>query len=284
VNARLLLDRRAFAAGLAGLGIAAISTRTALAVDETQGENELLQALHDGDKATLAKRLDANFIWVDPDGKVRGKDETLRDLPKPVLPVHMGFVNVKPYGEVVAFMVEHEGNHVLRLWVRHPTGAQLLIQHEVKVNPQPPARTGGDVKDCENPCKTLPYKPRNADEQAVIDAWQALERAVTAHDAEAWSPHMASEFALVSTNGVQTKAGRIATLNRQKAAGAPTVPPPLVSANMFGFDGTIVMTCLHQPHTGKQIRVTRLWTKRDGRWQMAKSYQTVVQDSVAKTQ
>jgi len=58
------------------------------------------------------------------------------------------------------------------------------------------------------------------------------------------------------------------------------------SAERLSLDGrsidTIVMTCLHQPYTGKQIRITRLWTKRDGKWQMAKSYQTTVQDSVAQ--
>jgi hypothetical protein len=37
------------------------------------------------------------------------------------------------------------------------------------------------------------------------------------------------------------------------------------------------MSALHQPFTGKPVRVTRVWIKRDGAWLMAISYQTIIQ-------
>jgi hypothetical protein len=42
------------------------------------------------------------------------------------------------------------------------------------------------------------------------------------------------------------------------------------------------MKCLHQPFTGKPVRVTRVWIKRDGKWVMSISYQTTIQAAAAK--
>jgi hypothetical protein len=46
---------------------------------------------------------------------------------------------------------------------------------------------------------------------------------------------------------------------------------------MFDFGDSVVMTCLHQPYTGKRIHVSRVWIKRNGNWVMAISYQTAIQ-------
>ena len=75
----------------------------------------------------------------------------------------------------------------------------------------------------------------------------------------------------------------MATLDKQKVSGVGTAPSPLVSAKMFDFGDSVVMTCLHQPYTGKPVHVTRLWINRDGKWVMVISYQTTVQSGTAKT-
>ena len=80
-----------------------------------------------------------------------------------------------------------------------------------------------------------------------------------------------------------SKADRMATLNKQKLAGVGSAPAPLVSAKMFDFPGTVVMTGEHQPHSGKPVHVTRVWIKHDGQWVMAISFQTAVQAAAAKT-
>ena len=51
---------------------------------------------------------------------------------------------------------------------------------------------------------------------------------------------------------------------------------------MYDYGDAIVMICLHQPPTGKPIHVTRVWIKRAGAWQMAISYQTIIQAAAAK--
>src|SRR2546429_5069636 len=77
-------------------------------------------------------------------------------------------------------------------------------------------------------------------------SWQELETGVTNHDAAAWAPHIAEEFAMLSSANDHplTKADRIATLNLQKQTGRGTAPAPLVSAQMFDFGDSVIMTCM----------------------------------------
>jgi hypothetical protein len=251
-----------------------------------QADREFVQATGKGDTATVGKVLDADFTWTDADGKTRSRAEVLDSLPTPALGNESGAqIKQHTYGQVSAVMSGRDKTHVLRLWVHRPAGWRLLVYHEVALRQQPSSPTGSGVKECENPCKFVPYKPKNEAEQGIIASWQALETGVTNHDAAAWAPHIAEEFTMLgSTNDHPlTKADRIATLNLQKQTGFGSAPAPLVSAQMFDFGDAVVSTNLHQPYTGKPIRVTRLWIKREGHWVLSISYQTTIQAAPAKS-
>ena len=251
-----------------------------------QADHEFVQAADKGDTAAVGKVLDADFTWTDADGKTRARAEVLASLPTPALGDESGAqVKQQIHSQVGAVMSGRDKTHVLRIWVRRPAGWRLLVYHEVTLGRQAPGPSGPGVKDCENPCKTLPYKPRNEAEQAIVASWQALETGVTNHDAAAWSPHIADEFVMLGSSNDHplTKADRIATLNLQKQTGFGSAPAPLVSAQMFDFGDVIVMTSLHQPYTGKPVHVSRLWIKRNGQWIMSISYQTTIQAAAGKT-
>ena len=259
----------------------------ALAADDQallQADREFVQAVGKRDAATLGKVLDAEFTWTDADGETRSRAQVLDSMPTPALGNESGAqITQQTRSQVGAVMSSRDKAHVLRLWVRRSAGWRLLVYHEVVLGRQTPGPSGPGVKDCENPCKSLPYKPKNEAEQAVIASWQALETGVTNHDAAAWAPHIADEFVMLgSTNDHPlTKADRIATLNLQKQTGFPSAPAPLVSAQMFDFGDAVVMTCHHQPYVGKPVHVTRLWIKRNGHWVMSISYQTTIQAAPA---
>jgi hypothetical protein len=280
-----------FVLGLMLGGILTFLPRSSVAVaadDQSvlQADHEFVRAAAKGDKAPVGKILDADFTWTDADGKTRARTEVLASLPTPALGDETGAqVKQQIHSQVGAVMSGRDKTHVLRIWVRRPAGWRLLVYHEVTLGRQGPGPSGPGVKDCENPCKTLPYKPRNEAEQAIVASWQALETGVTNHDAAAWSPHIADEFVMLGSSNDHplTKADRIATLNLQKQTGFGSAPAPLVSAQMFDFGDVIVMTSLHQPYTGKPIHVSRLWIKRNGRWIMSISYQTTIQAAAAKT-
>ena len=268
---------------LAGQGTASAQEPTAL-----QADREFVLAAAKGETAAVAKLLDDNFTWTDAQGKTLSRSEVLSSLPIPALGNEAGAEQQRQTrSQVEAIMAGRDKIHVLRLWVKRGSSWRLLVYHEVALNRQqaesPGPATSG-VSTCENPCKTVPYKPRNEAEQAIIASWQALETGVTNHDAAAWAPHIADEFAMLGSNNDHplTKADRIATLNLQKQTGRGTAPAPLVSAQMFDFGDSVVMTCLHQPYTGKPVHVSRLWIKRDGKWVMSISYQTTIQAAPAK--
>ena len=251
-----------------------------------QADRAFVQAAAKGDAAAVGKMLDAEFTWADSEGKTIAAEEVLRAMPKDALGNESGAeVSEQTYGQVGAVQASLGKVHVLRMWVQRPGGWKLLVYHEVKQLEQPSTSAGSGVRDCENPCKTVPFTPKNEAEQAIIASWQALETGVTNHDAAAWAPQIADEFVQISSGSDHAidKAGRMATLEKQKQSGAGTAPSPLVSARMFDFGDAVVMTCLHQPYSGKPIHVSRLWIKRDGQWVMAISYQTTIQDAPAKS-
>jgi hypothetical protein len=250
-----------------------------------QADREFVQAAAKGDSSAVAKLLDADFTWTDADGKTLSRANVLSSLPKPALGDEAGVHQRRQTrSQMEAIMADRDTIHVLRLWARRSSAWRLLVYQEVALGRQEPSSPGPGVTDCENPCKTLPYKPKNEAEQAVVSSWQALETAVNNHDAAVWSSHVAEEFTMLgSTNDHPlTKADRIATLNLQKQTGRGTAPAPLVAAQMFDFGDSVVMTCLHQPYSGKPVHVTRLWIKRDGKWLLSISYQTIVQAASAK--
>jgi len=251
-----------------------------------QADREFVRAAAKGDGDAIGKLLDNEFTWTDAQGKTYTKSEALPELPQ--------FANKddadaklepRTYGQVFAVMASHGKEHALRIWVKRAVGWRILAYHQVALRDQPASAGGSGVKECENPCKSIPYKPKNEAEQGIVASWQALETGVTTHDSAAWAPHIADEFAMLSSSNDHplTKADRMATLDLQKQTGVASAPAPLVSAEMFDFGDAVIMKCLHQPFTGKPVHVTRLWIKRDGKWVMSISFQTTIQAAAAKT-
>ena len=233
------------------------------------------KALARGDKAPLKAFLDEDFTWTDSQGKTETGDEFLAH---PSVSVTNDQVKSHVYGDVAIVIASRDRVQAVRVWAHSHSSWKLLADQETALAEKatPPKN---DSTDCENPCKTLPYTPRNEAERDIITSWQELETAVTHHDAQGWAPHVADEFLLVNNNNdhVFTKADRMATLDKQKQTGSPSAPVPLVSAKMFDYGDAVVMKAEHQRATGKAIHVTRIWIKRDGKWIMAFSQQTTVQ-------
>jgi hypothetical protein len=248
-------------------------------------DQQFVQAAANGDSAAVAKFLDKDFTWTDAEGTTFTASEVHRSLPKPLLGNEAADPKERSYGNVGTVMAERGQLHVLRLWVKRAAEWRILVYHEVQQLDQPSKVAGTGVNDCENPCKTVPFKPANESQQAIVQSWQALETGVTQHDSAAWAPHIADEFVQVSSNSnrVISKADRMATLDKQKQSGVGSAPSPLVSAQMFDFGDAVVMTCLHQPYSGKPVRVSRVWIRRDAKWIMSISFQTTIQAAAGKT-
>ena len=238
--------------------------------------------------------LDPDFTWTDSSGNTLYKTgivQTVRsgkELPLEAriaasgaaAATELSTTTARVYGQIGVVQENRGKVYVLRIWVKRDVDWRLLIYHAVSIGAQPSPEPIHRV--CENPCNTVPFEPKNEDERAVILSYQAVERAVEAHDSAAWATHIADEFFAVTSNSDRPldKATRMAGLDNQKVAGI--APFPLVAARMFPFADAMVMTSVQQPEGGgAALRVTRVWFKRNGAWLEAYSYQTTIRAAIS---
>jgi Domain of unknown function (DUF4440) len=242
-----------------------------------EADRAFVQAVTSADKSALEKLLDADFTWTDFEGKTRTKAEVLRDIPSGLNRAHeQAELKQYTYGELGVVQSNVERSHVLRVWAKRPGGWKAMVYQEVVSLDAPPSFAPGAGKDCENPCKAVPYQPANATEQQVVATYSKLETAAMAHNSAVFATLVADEFVAASSNSnkLYDKRGRMDDFDHAKMAGV--APTPLVSARMFEFGDAVLMTSDHKPDRGKPLHVTRVWIKRNGSWMETLSYQTAV--------
>jgi Domain of unknown function (DUF4440) len=242
-----------------------------------QADQAFVQAIARADKPALEKLLDADFTWTNFEGKTRTKAEVLQNIP-PQLNRAREQAELKQYtyGDIGDIQDNSGRAHVLRVWVKGPNSWKAIVYQEVLSLPAPPSFAPGAGKDCENPCKTIPYQPKNATEQQVVTAYSKLETAATARNSAAFAVMVADEFVAASSNSnkLADKRGRMDDFDHAKNGGV--APTPLLSARLFDFGDAVLMISQHQPDRGRPLHVTRIWIKRNGSWVETLSYQTSI--------
>ena len=244
-----------------------------------QADRAFVEAVAKGDKPALEKLLDADFTWTDLDGKTLTRAEALQDPPKPAISSEDAAQLKKyTYGEIGDVQVNLGRFHVLRVWVKRAGGWMAIVYQEVMSLDAPPSFAPGAGKDCENPCKMVPYirktKPSGKSSlptpSSRLRPWPTIRRFSPPWWAmNSWRP------APIATRSPTSAAGWKTSTMRKWSGVAPT---PLVSARMFDFGDAVLMTSQHQPDRGKPLHVTRVWVKRNGSWMETLSYQTSVKN------
>jgi hypothetical protein len=249
-------------------------------------DRAFVQALSRSDRTALAALLDTNFTWTDLTGKSQTAAEVGRAIPKPsIADEERAQTEDYAYGSVGTVQVHSGRLHTLRVWVKRSAGWRALVYQEVQLRDSPPLTAalpaGGE---CVNPCQSVPYQPKSANERAVIDSFSALEVSVMRNDGARWASLIGGEFAALSSNSdkLLDKKTRMAELGQARMSGL--VPLPLVSARMTELGDAIVMESQHQPPAGRPLHVTRIWVKRGTGWVETVSYQTVIQAAPAAGQ
>ncbi len=191
--------------------------------------SSLGEAMRAGDRTVARRLLALQFTFVDAGGKIHVRRDFLGEI-KSVAAAASADAKVRSYGEL-AMVTGHrkaaDNNDVffLDIWARQKGSWHALLMQNVAAAPvePPPAAAGGEPKqhDCKNPCQAIPYRVRSTAEQDVINTYQAIVKAIIAHDANEWAKHVADEFVLQG-NGREpvAKSGRVAAIERQKESNA----------------------------------------------------------------
>ena len=276
-----VLCRNAVAAAALAAAMLFSAAGPAAAADDPAvlaADRDFMLAAGKSDAAALGKLLDADFVWIDANGKTANRAQTLRGVPKRASSDAGGAeARRHDYGQVEVVETDSGKAHVLRVWVKRPAGWRALVYQEVQSLEAPPKVTPSANQECQNPCKSVPYTPKTETQRAVIDAYRRLETSAMTHNAADWDAHTGEEFVAASSFGdrLLDKPTRMAELKRANMAGL--APTPLASAQLFEFGDAVVMRSRHVPDNGKPLQVTRVWVKRDGKWVETASYQTAIQ-------
>ncbi|HVA95790.1 MAG TPA: nuclear transport factor 2 family protein [Candidatus Dormibacteraeota bacterium] len=278
----------AFVIGALCAGLISARTNSPLAAAQDdpaalRADHAFVQAVAKADKTALNSLLDAQFTWTDAAGKTLTRRQALSATPKPgITDESTARIVSHQYGRVEMVQAHSGRANIMRLWVKRPAGWRLLVYQEATLRDgpsEPIAKTNGT---CVNPCKTLPYKPRNQNERDVLKSYMALQTATVEHNVENWGKHVADEFSAASSNSNQllNKKGRMADLGHEKMAGY--APMPIVSMKVFDFGNTAILISHHVPPSGRPMHMLRLWIKRNGQWQEVAAYQTKIAAVSAK--
>jgi len=244
-----------------------------------QADRYLIQAFAASDKAALERLLDSDFTRIDSNGKSQTRTQILENLP--AISNSDVEAQVRMYGNSAIVRADREQMNVMRVWVRRGSAWRLILYQEVLqvAKSEPPPAADASSNDCENPCKTIPFQPEAQFEKQAIAPWQGVMRAMANNDAGAYAPLIADEFTSTDTHHDRpyNKSDRLAQIGKQKIAGARSFPPALVFARMFDFGETVMMIAREQRPNAKAYWNTRMWVKRDGRWQMLFSFNTRIE-------
>jgi hypothetical protein len=255
-----------------------------LAADTALGE-----AMRAGNKTAARRLLALQFTLVDADGKTHPRKEFLGDL-KRVAPAPPSDVTIRTFGLVATVTGRHKSVHdadvfFIDVWVKQKGAWRALLMQDVPiVADDAPAVTAAPAPaaepqpyECDNPCKTIPYRVRSAAEQDVITTFQMIMKAIVAHDGNEWAKHVADEFvAYASGRAPIAKSGRIATIENQKESNAAVRAGEVQTMRLAVYGDGAVMTATDVDQARPPYRAARVFLKRDGQWLMAISAHTDV--------
>lgn len=255
-----------------------------------EADQVLGAALRADDKSIARKLLSLQYAFVDANGKIHERKNFLADL-KTAAAAPPSDPAVKIYGRigmVTGHRKSADGRDVffLDIWAKQKRAWRALVSQEVVLaavdTPRPaPTQPGAAAApyDCKNPCQTIPYRVRSPAEQDIVNSFQAIEKAVVAHDAAEWGKHIADEFALYGSGRPPIpKSGRIAAINRQKETNTPVTVGEVQAMRLSVYDDGAAMIATHvlPDNSRPPYQAARVWVKRNGQWLMAISVQTTI--------
>src|ERR1700676_5300394 len=269
-------------------GFLARSVNTLIAADDTPpfrpADKSLAQALAAGDRKMVADLLDDRFQWVEANGRSHTKAQVLDDLAQ-FAADNEGAMDVRTVdflGLVERVLGIHHNQRFAHLWVKKPAGWQAFVYLNIPIPAErpeivapPPPPTEAD-KVCENPCKTLPYKPENSAEEGAMAAWFRLKNDEWHPNPEDWAAHTDVYHETLTPRTDIPKLQHIEELAEQRklygdngGSGGSSV----LSMRIFDFGNVVIMEAFQgrNPSAKPTSWNLRLFLNRGDGWKIALS-------------
>ncbi len=256
-----------------------------------QADTSLQIGLKKKDAKAVGALLDQQFTWTNESGQTMTSAQFLRDAAAGTAVGDTEYTNLKAgdYGQLavvtgIGKRTGHAGAFFARIWVKRPAGWLLLTHQDTPIlekgapsqQAAPAGKGPATASACENPCRTLPYTPKTAEQKEVVKAYMDVETAVVSHDEKTWAYHVADEFVGIGRRYLgtpDTKAGRVGqigiTTNR-------FVLPKMLWGESYVFGNAAIIIADHQPAGEPPYHVIRVWVNRDGRWQLFHRQETTI--------
>ena len=282
----------AVAAGiLCGVGLLALPNSPLAAADDApafrQANHDLTEALAKGDSKAVASLLDDRFQWVEANGKIHNKSQILEDLAA-FASDNEGALDVRTVdflGQVERQLGMHHNQRFAHLWVKNPSGWKAFVFLNMPIpaerpdyTPPPPPPNEAD-KVCDNPCKTLPYKPENAVEEGAMATWFRLKNDEWHPNPDDWAAHTDEAHETLTPRADVPRLQHIEELREQRklygedgGSGGSSV----LSMKMFDFGNVVIMQTFQgrNPNAKPTSWNLRVFVNRGDGWKIALSAQT----------
>ena len=272
------------------IAFAADDSGNSAALQVLQADNTLQLSLRKKDAKAIGALLDQQFTWTNEAGQTLMSAQFLRDSASGAAVGDTEYANVRArdYGQLVIVTgigkrTGHDGTFFARIWVKRPAGWLLLTHQDTAIlakgspsQPTAEAKNAASTSECENPCRSLPFTPKTAEQKEVVEAYKAIEVAVTSHDEKMWAYHVADEFVGIGRRypgTPDTKAGRMGQIGISKNK---LILPKMVWGEAYVFGDAAILIADHQPVGELPFQVIRLFVNRDGRWQLFHRQETTI--------
>ena len=149
-----------------------------------------------GDKTAARRLLALQFSFVDADGKIHARKDFLADLKARRRVAGQRCRRCAAYGLLATVTGHRISPHdaevfFLDIWAKQKGAWRALLMQDVATAMADapvaavaaPRRRAATQIECRNPCQTIPYRVRSPAEQDIVLTFQAIEKAVVAHDA-----------------------------------------------------------------------------------------------------
>jgi hypothetical protein len=272
-------------------GLLARSSGPLAAADDSptfrQADHSLAEALANGDKKAVNTLLDERFQWVEANGRIHTKAQVLDDLGQ-FAADNEGALDVRTVeflGQVERVLGIHHNQRFAHLWVKNPTGWQAFVYLNIPIPAErpdytaPPSPPTEADKVCENPCKTLPYKPENPVEEGALATWFRLKNDEWHPNPEDWAAHADDNHETLTPRTDIPKLQHVEELAEQRklygengGSGGSSV----LSMRMFDFGNVVIMQAFQgrNPSAKPTSWNLRVFLNRGDGWKIALSAQT----------